>query len=1182
MRKAALEVYVRRAYISYDLTCLQHHEMLNGLCVVQFQFLLPSSHPNRIPHNKACGLTGAENTVVELPLPLDLENCQRTGAMAAFTRFEDFANCFELLMELFDDSPPPTPRVSESESNSPNDHLNSTGYSDEENQKCMEPIHILNVAVKIDDDCDDNAVSAMYARFCTEKRNILQNKCIRRVTFVTLYRHQFPKYFTYRARDHFEEDRIYRHLEPALAFQLEINRMKNYDLEALTTSNQKIYLYLGKAKVAKGQEVTDYRFFVRSIVRHSDLITKEASFEFLQNEGERLLLESMDELEVAFSHPNSRRTDCNHIFLNFVPNVIMDPSKLEESVRGMVIRYGPRLWKLRVLQAELKMTIRLIPNGKPIPIRLVLANESGYYLDICLYKEVTDPKTGIIKFEAWGTKQGPLHGLPISSPYVTKDYLQQKRFQAQSNGTTYVYDFPDMFKQALLKHWGEYKTNRTHVTVPSQVLSFVELVLDSEGQLIEYKRLPGENKIGMVAWRMTLHTPEYVGGRDIIVISNDITHQIGSFSPKEDYLFLRASEMARQLHIPRVYLAANSGARIGLAEEIKHLFDIAWEDPSEPDMGFKYLYLSPENYKKVSALNSVRTELIEDDGEPRYKITDIVGKEDGLGVENLRCSGMIAGETSQAYDEIATISMVTCRAIGIGAYLVRLGQRIIQVENSHIILTGAGALNKLLGREVYSSNNQLGGIQIMHANGVSHITASDDLEGVYQILKWLSYIPKAKGLELPLIDSLDPVDRDVQYTPARAPYDPRWLLAGRPSPSNPDLWESGFFDRDSFIEMMRPWAQTVVVGRARLGGIPLGVIAVETRTVEVAIPADPANLDSEAKLISQAGQVWFPDSAYKTSQAIKDFNREGLPLMIFANWRGFSGGMKDMYDQIIKFGAYIVDGLREYKQPILVYIPPYAELRGGAWVVVDPTINLQHMEMYADPESRGGVLEPEGTVEIKFRARDLLKTMHRVDPECVRLRESLNNSDISTEQKSDLDQQLHKREQMLLPIYHQVALYFADLHDTAARMQEKGVIQDIIPWRQSRRVLFWRLRRLLLQDQVTNRIMKVKPDLNHGQVESMLRRWFVEEKGEVASYLWDDNRAMVDWLMEQLDENKQHSIVSDNIRCICRDAMINNVKSLLQEHPEVAMDTIMHIAQHVPPLQCAELLRTLSALETNE
>lgn len=73
---------------------------------------------------------------------------------------------------------------------------------------------------------------------------------------------------------------------------------------------------------------------------------------FVINIGERLLLEAMDELEVAFSHPYSRRTDCNHIFLNFVPTVIMDPSKIEESVRAMVMRYGPRLWKLRVLQVD--------------------------------------------------------------------------------------------------------------------------------------------------------------------------------------------------------------------------------------------------------------------------------------------------------------------------------------------------------------------------------------------------------------------------------------------------------------------------------------------------------------------------------------------------------------------------------------------------------------------------------------------------------------------------------------------------------------------------------------------------------------------------------------------------------------------------------------------------------------
>jgi acetyl-CoA carboxylase/biotin carboxylase 1 len=59
--------------------------------------------------------------------------------------------------------------------------------------------------------------------------------------------------------------------------------------------------------------------------------------------------------------------------------------------------------------------------------------------------------------------------------------------------------------------------------------------------------------------------------------------------------------------------------------------------------------------------------------------------------------------------------------------------------------------------------------------------------------------------------------------------------------------------------------------------------------------------------------------------------------------------------------------LVEYKQPVFVYIPPNGELRGGAWVVVDPSINPEMMEMYVDPTARGGILEPSGIVEIKYR-----------------------------------------------------------------------------------------------------------------------------------------------------------------------------------------------------------------------
>ncbi|XP_024130292.1 acetyl-CoA carboxylase isoform X2 [Oryzias melastigma] len=1162
---AALEVYVRRGYIAYELNSIQHHQLLDGTCAVDFQFMLPSSHPNRLPV-PASGSGQLKRHGSELFMDGALSPpCQRMGAMVAFQCFDDFRRNFDEVLSSFAEPFLENASFLESCSN----------FYEEDNIKNTRenPIHIINVSIKSADTEDDEALVKVFAAFAQSKKAILFEYGIRRITFLVAQKREFPKFFTFRARDGFQEDRIYRHLEPALAFQLELNRMRNFDLKAVPCENHKMHLYLGAARVQEGAEVTDYRFFIRAIIRHSDLITKEASFEYLQNEGERLLLEAMDELEVAFSN-TSVRTDCNHIFLNFVPTVIMDPSKIEESVRSMVMRYGSRLWKLRVLQAELKINIRLTTTGNAIPIRLFLTNESGYYLDISLYKEVTDSTSGQITFQSYGDKQGPLHGMLINSPYVTKDLLQAKRFQAQTLGTTYVYDFPEMFRQALFKLWGPGDE------IPKDVLICCELVLDPEGRLVQMNRLPGDNDVGMVAFRMKMRTPEYPEGRDIIVICNDITHMIGSFGPQEDELFLRASELARAEGIPRIYIAANSGARIGLAEEIKHMFNVAWIDPADPYKGFKYLYLTPQNYTRISSTNSIHCHHVEEGGESRYIITDIIGNTDGIGVENLRGSGTIAGESSQAYDEIITISMVTCRAIGIGAYLVRLGQRVIQVENSHIILTGASALNKVLGREVYTSNNQLGGVQIMHNNGVTHSTVTDDFEGVFTILQWLSYMPKNKHSSVPVIATADPVDREIEFTPTKAPYDPRWMLAGRPHPSVKGAWQSGFCDHGSFMEIMGSWAQTVVVGRARLGGIPIGVIAVETRTVEVTIPADPANLDSESKVLQQAGQVWFPDSAFKTAQAIGDFSRENLPLVVFANWRGFSGGMKDMYDQVLKFGAYIVDALRGYRQPVLVYIPPHAELRGGSWVVIDPTINPQYMELYADKESRGGVLEAEGTVEIKFRRKDLLKTMRRLDSVYAGLVEQLASPELPQKQSKELEAKLRAREEFLLPIYHQVAVQFVDLHDTPGRMQEKGVITDVLEWKNVRTFFYWRLRRLLLEQVVKYEILQANRDLSDGHLQSMLRRWFVETEGTVKAYLWDNNQAVVEWLEKHLSkEDGTRSAIRENIKYLKRENALKHIRSLVEANPDVAMDCIIHMSQYITPSQRAKVSHLLATMD---
>ncbi|CAI2186463.1 18319_t:CDS:2 [Funneliformis geosporum] len=99
-------------------------------------------------------------------------------------------------------------------------------------------------------------------------------------------------------------------------------------------------------------------------------------------------------------------------------------------------------------------------------------------------------------------------------------------------------------------------------------------------------------------------------------------------------------------------MAANSGARIGLAEEVMNHFNVAWIDKGNPSKGIKYLYLDSEIYKQLhqNGRKSVITEEIVEEGEIRH--TDIIGSKDGLGVESLKDSGLIAGITSRAYEVV--------------------------------------------------------------------------------------------------------------------------------------------------------------------------------------------------------------------------------------------------------------------------------------------------------------------------------------------------------------------------------------------------------------------------------------------------------------------------------------------------------------------------------------------------
>jgi len=942
-------------------------------------------------------------------------------------------------------------------------------------------------------------VIAEVGKMLKENEAALLKAGVREFGLMALQAPKQPRYASFRLEDGWAEGAYRRDMRPSFSHLLEISTLaKSYDLERIVPvmgRNSQVFVGVQKGEAA-GKMGKPTTVFARMITHTFDKVDDSGSW---MVKPELLLLSGLDEVERARLNPKIGTKPNSQIFANFLTLVDLEPAVadalFESFLNQFVAKHGRRLQKSKVDEIVMKIGLGG-DKGQTHTLRLTASSLTGEYLRTFGVLEQDDPLTGLpAKFIDVKT------GEERSLQPVANAKMQRKREIARAAGSTYAPEFLGMLKQELVKKWYKYKKAGGDRRQPTSLFEDVELVLGPDGELVESNRAPGDNNVGVLAWRCTLQTPEYPKGRDIVLIANDVTYQAGSFGVAEDVMFEKASQYARERGLPRIHIACNSGARVGLVEELKPFIKAKWIDPADPSKGFSGLYLTEEDYAKFDkGVVEAREDTYE--GKKIYVLDGIIGEglkstAGGIGVENLQGSGLIAGETSRAYDETFTLSYITGRSVGIGAYLNRLGQRNIQMVHGPMILTGYQALNKLLGQQVYTTQDQLGGPHIMVPNGVTHELVQDDLSGAEAMLRWLAFVPQNVHSIPPIVAAVDPIDRQVGFMPTKSPYDPRHMLAGT---RVGDEYVSGFCDEGSFHEYMEGWGKTVCVARARLGGMPVGIVAVETRAVERHIPADPADNTSRDVKEAQAGQVWYPDSAHKTAQAIRDFNRgENLPLIIFANWRGFSGGTRDMFAEVLKYGAMIVDALVEYKQPVTIYIPPNGELRGGAWVVLDPKINPQQMEMFADVEARGGILEPPAAAEIVFKGdKHVLDMMHRLDDQLVAL-------DAKAKAGENVAAAIKEREKLLLPTYRQVSVVYCDLHDRSGRMKGLGAIHEELEWKNSRTYLHWRIRRRVQENGVAQQLMAEVRDLDHdgamADVREMCKAAGVAEDKAVAQWI---------------------------------------------------------------------------------
>lgn len=681
---AALEVYVRRAYRAYTLREIHYHTEDEAPFLLSWDFVLRKvgaaeyGLPVSLSHPSTPGTPGLQDPFKKIHSISDMSYLQqkvggepsRKGVILPVGFIDEAEEHFARALELFPMKGSHPRQGSDvglmadlSRSRKPAQPAQPASskvvYEGEE-----ELTGVCNVAVRDAESADDKIALSHIEAIVNDYKDEMLARRIRRLTFICGHKDgAYPGYFTFRGPE-YKEDVTIRHIEPALAFQLELGRLNKFNIKPVFTENRNIHVY---EAVSKGSE-NDKRYFTRAVVRPGKLREDIPTAEYLVSEADRLMTDILDALEIV----GNNNSDLNHIFINFTLVFPLHPKDVEEALASFLERFGRRAWRLRVTGAEIRIICTDPETGEPYPLRVVITNTSGYIVEVEMYEEKKSEKSGDWVFNSIGgtTKIGSMHMRPVSTPYPTKGALQPKRYKAHIMGTQYVYDFPDLFRQAFENTWKQCVAKTPYLKekqpAPGQSIEYSELVLDDSDNLIEVSREAGTNAIGMVAWIVTAKTPEYPRGRRFIIIANDITFKIGSFGPVEDKFFDKCSQLARKLGIPRLYLSANSGARIGMAEELIPHFSVAWNDPGNQEKGFKYLYLTTEAKRRFvdGKRKDVLTEEIKEDGETRHKITTIIGAEDGLGVECLRGSGLIAGETSRAYDDIFTITLVTSRSVG--------------------------------------------------------------------------------------------------------------------------------------------------------------------------------------------------------------------------------------------------------------------------------------------------------------------------------------------------------------------------------------------------------------------------------------------------------------------------------------------------------------------------------------
>ena len=332
-------------------------------------------------------------------------------------------------------------------------------------------------------------------------------------------------------------------------------------------------------------------------------------------------------------------------------------------------------------------------------------------------------------------------------------------------------------------------------------------------------------------------------------------------------------------------------------------------------------------------------------GCPVIGLNDSGGARIQEGVVSLGGYAEIFLRNTLASGVIPQISAVMGPCAGGAVYSPAITDFTLMVKNtSYMFVTGPNVVKTVTHEEVTAE--ELGGATT-HAtkSGVAHFACEGEVECLQTIRKLFSFMPSNNIEDPPAVECRDDVIRkdpeldSIVPENTAHPYDIKKVI-------------HHVVDDGEFLEVHRLYAENIVVGFARLGGMSVGIVANQ--------PSVLAGVLDIASSRKGARFVRFCDA----------FN---IPLIVFEDVPGFLPGTDQEWQGIITNGAKLLYAFCEATVPKITVITRKAY--GGAYDVMSSK-HIRGDMNFAWPSAEIAVMGPKGAAEIIFK-REIEKASDR-------------------------------------------------------------------------------------------------------------------------------------------------------------------------------------------------------------